>query len=578
MTIPSFKEFCVQHDQMLLEAVDYMQMFTKIIDRHSDPEWAKKKAEDFIYIAQQVLKKNFRIVWFLKYVQWFIAYNSEQEQRFDGSVLVNDGKLHMKPLYDKIMRDIIKSSNDDSIEKKISDFLSVERQLLHINAPRGIVTNYQHFLDLNLPEINDYNPQGKLPNEVFEYFNRVEKEWAAEQEGKIPYLQQPIFDENQTPDKDDSAIYVIIDFGNGWYWVNLDTDYCDLESRAMGHCGNAGNRNSTLLSLRKLIKKSQSPSTWVWEPHVTFELEEDGMLGQMKGKANDKPESKYHGMIVALLLHKDTVSSRGDTDFYIKGIRGGGYKPETNFSLDDLTEEQAEEVVKQNPNLDIMALLKAEFGDKVVENKTNLGTMIRIDGFQIYSQNSRMAGLDDLYEEKRNGVSKVTVVDMCKGEHIEGMDFEYDNVHDILNYYTIDATNKATIEKFLDENYSDWREENDDWEEYVKEQEPDEIVNALQQADMYTRENSAQDDMWKDFKKAVNSSDYLIYEGGETFSFLFNKKRDQGLIRNLIDTGTPNEDYDSEVIWTWYSPHYGWSGRPTNKDFNERLEDTLYEI
>ena len=76
MTIPSFKEFCVQHDQMLLEAVDYMQMFTKIIDRHSDPEWAKKKAEDFIYIAQQVLKKNFRIVWFLKYVQWFIAYNS----------------------------------------------------------------------------------------------------------------------------------------------------------------------------------------------------------------------------------------------------------------------------------------------------------------------------------------------------------------------------------------------------------------------------------------------------------------------------------------------------------------------
>jgi hypothetical protein len=238
----------------------------------------------------------------------------------------------------------------------------------------------------------------------------------------------------------------------------------------------------------------------------------------------------------------------------------------------------SEEVVKQNPNLDIMALLKAEFGDRVVENKTNLGTMIRIDGFQTYSQNSRMAGLDDLYEEKRNGVSKETVVDMCKGEHIEGMDFEYDGVYNILNYYTIDATNKATIEKFLDENYSDWREENDDWEEYIHDQEPDEIVNALQQADIYTRENSAQDDMWEDFKTAVNSTEYLIYDGVDTFSYLFHSKRDQGLIRNLIDTGTPNEDYDKEVIWTWYSPDYGWSGSPTNKDFNERLEDTLYEI
>jgi len=134
----------------------------------------------------------------------------------------------------------------------------------------------------------------------------------------------------------------ILSFPDGYSWVDLGKGYCDIESKAMGHCGNAGAKNGdTILSLRdnKNI------------PHLTFILN-NGVLGEMKGRSNDKPSKKYHSHIIELLK----------LPIIKKIAEDSGYLPENNFKLSDLTQEQAKEVVKVNKNLekDYLMLIVSE--------------------------------------------------------------------------------------------------------------------------------------------------------------------------------------------------------------------------
>ena len=64
------------------------------------------------------------------------------------------------------------------------------------------------------------------------------------------------------------------------------------------------------------------------------------MLGEMKGRGNDKPAAKYHRHIISLL----------ESDI-VKGIQGGGYMPENNFSMNDLKPEEADALMEKKPTL-----------------------------------------------------------------------------------------------------------------------------------------------------------------------------------------------------------------------------------
>ena len=117
---------------------------------------------------------------------------------------------------------------------------------------------------------------------------------------------------------------------SGWKWVDLKKGYCDKESQSMGHCGNRGAKTGdTILSLRDENNI----------PHLTFILN-DGKLGEMKGRNNNKPSEKYHPAILELLKLP-----------IIHQVVGGGYKPENNFSLDDLNDEIKEKLLNFKPNL-----------------------------------------------------------------------------------------------------------------------------------------------------------------------------------------------------------------------------------
>lgn len=189
------------------------------------------------------------------------------------------------------------------------------------------VHKFRHFfqqLAEVVPELANYTIDGWAPPDmVLEECRLIEEKWKKEGGG------------SEVPPSDEDE--VLIEFPDGFAWVNLNKPYCEVEGEAMGHCGNTGSPHDgdTVLSLRKKLPNGN------WRPSLTFILNENTrMLGEMKGRGNDKPNPKYHPHIIALL--------KSD---HVKGIVGGGYKPENNFSLDDLTDEQREDVLKDKPLL-----------------------------------------------------------------------------------------------------------------------------------------------------------------------------------------------------------------------------------
>ena len=74
---------------------------------------------------------------------------------------------------------------------------------------------------------------------------------------------------------------VIHTFDNGYFWYDIRSYACDFEGKKMGHCGR-GDRGQ-LYSLRSGEKRREI------KPMVTLEMDEDGTVYQIKGKANKAP-------------------------------------------------------------------------------------------------------------------------------------------------------------------------------------------------------------------------------------------------------------------------------------------------
>jgi hypothetical protein len=484
---------------------------------------------------------------------------------------------NLTPYWNKLVNEV-SNKTGKSIEQVINEIKT---------SPSDRLNTYEHYLHLNIREINEYNPAGKLPSEVFAYFEKLEKEWAKDLAGTIPYLSQPISDDENDEDNPDNygdknVCFEVMDFSDGWYWVDLNTNHCTFEKNAMGHCATA-DRDHTLLSLRYLNKRRSDPDSWLWEPHLTFEYDGNTrMLYQMKGKGNDKPAQRYHKYIVALLTHKVVMNSKGDTGFYIKGIRRGSYDPKSDFSLDDLTTEEVDKVIAENPNLDILAQVIEKFGEERVKVD---GTRILISKFPVVGKKYSDLELIDLYHESgRDCISKDDARQMCSGES-DNEDYYNDyspDFDDIVSWHTVNKSNQQKIEAWLDEEYSDWREEDDDWEKYVNENNIDEIIDVVKNAYSRAEEQANSDAKYKDFEKSVDASPYIVFDSYEYYSLLFDKKKDITLITDLIEEDSPNANVsygdDPPVCWTWSYPHDGWQGTVKTDDFNDQLSDTIHDL
>ena len=155
----------------------------------------------------------------------------------------------------------------------------------------------------------------------------------------------------------------ILDLGNGMAWWNLGVGSCKEEGAAMGHCGNeaAVQHGDEVLSLRKEIGGGKH------EPQLTF-IKNNGWLGEMKGRANQKPSKKYHNAIASLLLHPE-----------IKHIAGGGYAAEKNFEFHDLDPELRQKVLAAKPHIDPLSSENPEELTKI-SNDIDSGKIVQPPG------------------------------------------------------------------------------------------------------------------------------------------------------------------------------------------------------
>jgi hypothetical protein len=176
-----------------------------------------------------------------------------------------------------------------------------------------------HYIGQDIPVIQNYQFTTQTPDQVLADLAQKEREHQAKQGDKRPAGRY----NTNAGDRE------LMKFPNGTAWYQLNRAYCEREGASGLHCGNVVGKH----------KPDQRILSYRGTDHrviLTFILEPDGTLGEMKGIANTKPLEKYHAAIYSLIMQP-----------YIKGISGGGYMPDSNFSVFDLDEKYLENIHKQ---------------------------------------------------------------------------------------------------------------------------------------------------------------------------------------------------------------------------------------
>jgi len=179
-----------------------------------------------------------------------------------------------------------------------------------------LATDIEHFM---VYPVDSYQFVVQPVDKVIDDLSEIEKKHKEKTTKNAPVSIQP-------GDKE------LISFPGGFAWWFVDRAYCPEEGRSGSHCGNVTGKQKTdqrILSFRKDGRVL-----------MTFILEPDGYLGEMKAYNNTKPAQKYHEAIVKLLMLP-----------IVKGIRSGGYADDMNFSIFDLSSELLEYVHKNKPSL-----------------------------------------------------------------------------------------------------------------------------------------------------------------------------------------------------------------------------------
>lgn len=330
---------------------------------------------DMIRKCKSLLKKDDRVVWFINYIRVALFYNYK--------AVTNSSNTILNALIDQVERNkqTIETQTYTEIQQTLSAFISEAAKLqrvceqlykkydtysqpylriamqaidldlnkVNFNKIYDVLVELEHFYSLPISEIQTYKiTNTESPEKVIEIFRSLEQEWAKEQ--------RKLVSNNDTNE-------IILKLTDGFAWFDLHKNKCSEEAAAMGHCGNAGSpqNGQTILSLRKHIGNDK------WEVCLTFILDKNGNLGEMKGRANEKPAKKYHKYIIALL---ETPR--------IKGIVGGGYLPGSNFSVDDLSTEDQDKLFSKRPEFASLQWLykKEGFTDRIKDLLTQ-----RLSGF-----------------------------------------------------------------------------------------------------------------------------------------------------------------------------------------------------
>jgi hypothetical protein len=311
---------------------DFFEDFLQYVHPSSRALW-DYKAREAIKDAIEKLGREDRIMWYLRHVKCMFyihnTINKAQTQDIKNNELV--------PLPKYVTHYFYKTNNKTIKELSLSVLKTIDYKERSREVP--VVDTLHHFLSLPVPEILEYRFENQKFESIVSTFKAYEEEWKEKGGGREIDI---------TDDLRSGNIKQILSFNGGKEaWFDLKRASCRAEGQSMGHCGNnpRSNTNDTILSFRS-IKRYKGITLSV--PHLTFILNDEGELTESKGRGNDKPATKYHPYIIALLLLKDPQDS---SSYLIKKIVGGGYKPENNFYLKDLSKENLTKLLAERPEL-----------------------------------------------------------------------------------------------------------------------------------------------------------------------------------------------------------------------------------
>lgn len=311
-----------ERETLLENKKEYYQMMQPVMAFFPSEEVSKIRTE--IENIRGWYQRKDRIIWALRLYRLYLLFRIFGEI---ASTTTKDDEVEQK-------RKIVQELFDKEIKKfekaGIERIVAVDDALKLTTEPFTKNTMHHHLSMMDeIPALQQVVFKWQTVSDLFTIMSGIEEEWKKEREAELA----------PTPD-DYRDAELVIQFPDGFAWWNLNVESCRREGGAMGHCGNTATPKSgdRILSLRKEIVRGENT---YHVPFLTFILDENGLLGEMKGRGNEKPADRYHPYIVALL--KQPI---------IEGIKGGGHAPENNFAMKDLDPDQYEEVIRHNPDLE----------------------------------------------------------------------------------------------------------------------------------------------------------------------------------------------------------------------------------
>lgn len=464
---------------IILEAQNYNQMFSKILEiskllEPNAQDHIQTDIEENISWAKSVLKKNDRIIWFLRLIKlhWAERLNQTRFQNADPEKIA------------EVSRILTKEIETLRAKAKVNSYR--EYQL------SNIIRSLEHFLSLDrVSKIQNYTWSNESPADLLGIFREYEREWQEQSTDSGVSIM------------DGDSLLISFDGGSKAWWL-LARGACRDEADAMGHCGNVPSQKSgdRIISFR--LKGENN----LWTPKLTFILHKDGYLGEMKGRANEKPAPRYHPYIVELL--KNDI---------IKGIRGGGYAAENNFSVSDLPDNIREKLIDQKPSLGTLVDLIKKMG------LTNPEVLSRIKnifdesiGYKSFNDETGEIIIQEWNDANDLVQSHGTRNAKRIGEIVSGdSDLNWDSyetedsairdfLQTIVNKERKEKKNDTVelrIKEWLKENEPSYNPEEDDWIEFVMDNEVDPVITATKWAIDDGNRAGAESEMYKYFYDAV---------------------------------------------------------------------------
>lgn len=275
---------------------------------------------------QSNFQREDRVVWAIKFLKFHLlcSVGSTTGTWYNGKRFTPDQMSVelFKNVFSKMnfMKKLQKTQGRDSVEQEYTAFATRGTYVpLRAQEMLGTLLRY---LETEIKPILDFVWDPKLTytylkrelEDIYEDYKKQLKGWAPvdEEAGDkiiIPYKSEKL------------------------YWFDLQRPSCSLEGDAAGHCGNSprSNTNDNVYSLSTLKKVGKE---WYRYPHITVVLEDDGLLGEIKGRGNTTPHDKYGDKLVDLCLLPE-----------VKGIGEARWEADENWTWDHFTEEQKERIL-----------------------------------------------------------------------------------------------------------------------------------------------------------------------------------------------------------------------------------------